>query len=384
MRAPRLLPSRISILLAIYALMACSRDLPSDPDDNGGGDDNPAPGEIRIEVAGWLERGAVVTLSATDDAGRAVQPEWSADPAELVEFLPSGQLRLVQTGKVTLTATSGESTGTREIEIKAPPTVVFELLRNGARDIYRVNLDGTDLVRLTSGTSDNREPTAAGDRVIFVSYRHGNGELYSVPLAGGTETRLTTTGAHEAEPALSHDGKKLAYTSTASGVPKLWIAAGDGKNGSRVTTGFGFAGSIEAGPSWSPNGDKLVFVSTAQGTSDLFIYNVSSGTFTPLVTTDAPEVEPSWSPDGEWVAFASARNNQTDIYRVHVATGKVEQLTNRTETDARPAWLPDGRIVYIARVDGATRLRWLDPNDPSTVHDIPVGEGTLGRVAAVW
>lgn len=377
MRFPRLLPSRISVILAIFSLMACTSDLPSDPNDLDEGD-------LRIEVTGWLERGAVVTLTATDQDARTVQAEWSATPGNLVEFLPDGRLRLLKPGKVTLTAQAGEEIGRTEIEIKVPPTIVFEMLRDGARDIYRAALDGADLVRLTSGTSDNREPTVAGDRVVFVSYRHGNGELFSVPLAGGNETRLTTTAAHEAEPALSPDGKRLAFTSSATGVPKLWTAAGDAKNGARATTNFGFAGSIEAGPSWSPKGDRLVFVSTTKATSDLYIYTVSSGAITPLLDTDAPEVEPAWSPDGEWIAFASAREGQTDLYRIHIATRKVEQLTDRAETDARPAWLADGRIVYIARVDGVPRLRWLDPNDPSTVHEIPVGDGTIGRVAAVW
>lgn len=375
MRVPRPLPIRVAILLATFTLIACSSNITSPPEDDN---------LLRIEVTGWLERGSVVTLTATDLTDHTVQAEWTAEPADLVEFLPDGQLRLLNPGKVKLTAQEGERIGTTEIQIAVPPTIVFELLRDGARDIYRAALDGADLVRLTSGTSDNREPTVAGDRVVFVSYRNGNGELYSIPLAGGAETRLTTTGAHEAEPALSRDGKKLAYTRTVSGVPKLWTAAGDGKNATRATTNFGFAGSIEAGPSWSPKGDRLVFVSTSKGTADLFIYTVASGAITPLVTTDAPEVEPAWSHDGEWIAFASARNDQTDLYRVQVATGKVEQLTNRAETDARPAWLADGRIVYIARVDGKTRLRWLDPNDPATVHEIPIGDGTLGRVATVW
>jgi TolB protein len=217
-----------------------------------------------------------------------------------------------------------------------------------------------------------------------VSYRDGNGELYSVPLAGGAETRLTRTGPQEADPALSPDGKRLAYTNAATGVPKLWTAAADASGAAHATTGFGFAGSLEASPSWAPDGERLVFVSTTQGTADLFLYTRTSGAITPLLGTDAPEVEPAWSPDGEWIAFTSARAGQTDIFRLRVGTGEVEQLTNRQETDARPAWLADGRMVYIAWVDNVPRLRWLDPVDPAMVHEVPLGGGTVGRVSAVW
>lgn len=374
MRVPRPVPIRAAIFLAILSIVACNSDISTGPG-----------GDLQVMVSGRLERSAQVGLSvATTATGEGTTVEWSAEPANAVEFLTNGQARLLREGRIKLTARLGERTGSTEIEVAVPPTIVFELLRDGARDIYRAALDGGDMVRLTSGTSDNREPTVAGDRVVFVSYRNGNGELYAVPLTGGTETRLTQTSAHEAEPALSRDGKRLAYTSTVTGVPKLWTANSDAKSGVRATSNFGFAGSIEAGPSWSPNGDRLVFVSTTQGSADLFIYTTAIGVITPLVATPAPEVEPAWSKDGAWVAFASARNGQTDLYRVRVATGEVEQLTNRAETDARPAWLADGRIVYIARVDGATQLRWLDPSDPAKVHEIPIGAGTLGRVAAVW
>ena len=264
-----------------------------------------------------------------------------------------------------------------------PPVVVFEMVREGARDIYRVGLEGGEPVRLTSSQHDNRSPTVAAGRVVFTSFRDGNGELYSVPLAGGEETRLTNTPAHETEAALSSDGTRLAFTRASSGgVPKLWTGSGVGGNLVRAVEDLGHPGSIEAAPSWSPGGDRIVFVSTASGNADLYIFTPATGEVELLLGTDAPEVEPAWSPDGEWVAFASARDGQTDLFRIHVETGEVERLTDRAETDARPTWLPDGRIVYVARVDGATRLRWLDPDDLGTVHEIPVGEGTIGRVSA--
>lgn len=362
-------------LLAVSALAGCSSASTTGPEDPEG-----------IRVIGWIERNSVVTLEVDDrELAGAGKIDWSASPESAVEFIGDGRARLLTVGNVTLTARAGDKELTREIEIAPPPVLVFEMLRNGVRDIYRVDLDGENLIRLTGANADNREPTVAGDKVVYVTYRHGNGELYSVPLAGGAETRLTQTAPHESEPALSRDGKRLAFTSTASGVPKLWVASGDATGMSRAAAGFGFAGSIEAGPSWAPNGDRLVFVSTTKGTADLFIYNAANGSVTSLLESPAPEVEPAWSKDGKWVAFASARDGQTDIYRIHISTGEIQQLTNRADTDARPTWLADGRLAYIARVDGQTRLRWLDPENPETSHEVPILDpGTIGKVAALW
>lgn len=134
------------------------------------------------------------------------------------------------------------------------------------------------------------------------------------------------------------------------------------------------------------DGNRDIYRAALDG-ADLVLYTPATGAVELILGTDTPEVEPAWSPDGQWIAFTSARNGRTDIYRVRVTgggIGEVEQLTDRAETDARPAWLADGRIVYVARVGGATRLRWLDPEEPGVVYEIPVGDGEIGKVVGVW
>ncbi len=172
----------------------------------------------------------MVTLSASFEgtllADSAVT--WTAEPAGAVMFLGGGIATLAQVGQVTLSAHAAVGTGERTITVATPPTIVFDLLRDGNRDIYRVALDGGDLARLTTDPGDDGDPTAVGDRVVFVSYRDGNGELYATSLSGGAPTRLTFTDVAEAGPALSRDGAWLAYTRTDGGVPKLWVSLSNG------------------------------------------------------------------------------------------------------------------------------------------------------------
>ncbi len=98
-------------------------------------------------------------------------------------------------------------------------------------------------------------------------------------------------------------------------------------------------------------------MATNTGNADLFAYTVSDASF----------------------ASASQRGGQADLYSLDVGVGRTSQLTNRTETDAQPAWLPDGRIVYTSWDSGQPRLRWLDPTQPDSVHDIDVGAGAEAR-----
>ena len=356
------------LLLALLAL-GCGRDGPAAP----------ASG-LQLEVTGRLERGATVSLRAS--AATAVK--WSAEPANAVEFLPGVGVRLLQTGSVTLRAEADGQSGELGIDVAPPPTIVFDMLRDGNRAIYRAALDGGDLVQLTTLDGENRDPTAAAGTVVFVSYRDGVGQLYSVPLAGGSVKRLTNSIGEKASPALSRDGRRLAFTNSVSGVPRLWIAAVDGSGAARASAGFGHGGAIEASPNWAPAGDRLVFVSTTSGNADLYLFSTGSTRVDTLLNAPTPEVEPAWSPDGAWVAFTSARGGQTDLYTISVVTREVRRLTDRAETDASPAWLPDGRLVYVAWVNNVPRLRWLDPSDPGEVHEIPIGDGTVGRVSGAW
>lgn len=263
------------------------------------------------------------------------------------------------------------------------PVVVFDRLVDGNRDIYRVALDGSDLVRLTTHPGDDYAPTVGGRTLVWVSHRHGNAELYSRPLEGGAETRLTSTAGGETDPALTRDGTRLAYAfDGVGGVAKVYVAAANATGAARYThAGFGFAGSPEATPAWDAAGGRLALVATAGGSADIFHAALPAGAalaVTPALLAGGAgaEVNPAYSPDGTRLAFASNRTGDGDLYVVEIATGVVTRLTSRAGAEANPSWLDDGRIVYLEYHPGTQGvLRWIDPADPARTGTIPLPTG---------
>ncbi|MDX1577884.1 MAG: hypothetical protein R3266_05345 [Gemmatimonadota bacterium] len=338
-----------------------------------------------MELNGWIERSRTVDVEAFRDGDRLATGNYevAAEPSSRATVVGDASVRFEETGAVIITVSHDGDEVSESVQVAVPPTIVYELLRDGNRDIWKAALDGRDRERLTSDPGDDRDPTLTGDDVVFVSFRAGNGDLYRVSLSGGTVSRLTQTPADEGNPALSPAGDRLAFTADGTGVPKLWTAAADGSGAARASTESRFSGAVESSPSWAPGDDELVFMSTDAGSADLYAYREGTpGVEEVLVAGATAEVEPAWGPDGDRVVFASQRDGATDLYLLDRATGSTTRLTDRADADGQPSWLSDGRIVFTAWVDGEPRLRWLDPDDPGLeAHEIDVGSGRPGHPA---
>ncbi len=95
--------------------------------------------------------------------------------------------------------------------------IAFSSNRDGIAnyEIYVVNADGSNPLRLTFSAQDDGDPTWSpdGSRIAFSSRRDGGRpEIYVMNADGTFQTNLTnTTGANEAQPSWSQDGLSIAY-----------------------------------------------------------------------------------------------------------------------------------------------------------------------------
>jgi len=359
--------------VSIAAILGCGGD--------GGGT---APGP-QLATVGRLERGSTIRLVAREGASAAdsVVSDVTVTPA-IAGAVSGATVTLLQSGSVTVSARASDGrTLSTTVDVAAPPTVYFDAVASGNRDIYSVSLDGRDLTRRTTSPADDAQPTAVASTIVFVSTRDGNRELYALPTApGGVEQRLTTTAANESQPAFAAGGAALAYVSDAGGAPRVSVAPVPLANPARLTAAtFGFAGSLEASPTWSPTRDRVALVATANGSANLFIASASAGgTPTPVAGSGngQTDVEPAWSPDGNRIAFASTRAGTTQIFLLDLRTGAVGQLTNDASPAGQPGWLSDGRLVFTRFEGGGSTLWWVDPSEAAP----PMQITTTGVVQA--
>jgi Tol biopolymer transport system component len=171
----------------------------------------------------------------------------------------------------------------------------FDPFYNDA-EIYVINPDGTGLLWLTNNAMYDSVLGWSPDssKILFLSNRDQGGadnkqDLYSMNADGTNVVRLTST-AYIQDAAWSPDGSKIAYTD----FMLLYVMNSDGSNSNRVRCMSEEIAAIK--PTWSQDGTKLAYSLQTGNAADygIFTVNIDSSDCQHLITMQANT--PKWRP----------------------------------------------------------------------------------------
>ncbi len=202
-------------------------------------------------------------------------------------------------------------------------------------DLYELDF-ATRRVKLISnkrGINSGAAYSPQGDRIAATLSFNGNPEIYVVESTGDAR-RLTSSFGFDVDPTWSPDGSKLAFVSSRSGMPMVYSMAADGSNVRRLT----YAGRYNATPSWSPTNNKIAFAGWVDGRFDLFIMNPDGSNIERLTKAQGNNEDPSFSPDGNFIVFSSNRTGSSNIYVVNVDGTFTKRLTYGMGNCVAPKW----------------------------------------------
>ena len=227
-----------------------------------------------------------------------------------------------------------------------------------------------------------------GRQIAFVSNRDGNPEIYVMDANGRHQTNLTKNKSGDFYPVWSPDGKKIAFISDRDGYLQLYVMNIDGSGAtlvpnSQVSSGqyisFGnmytsvnLSYGEDPGISWSPDGLKLSYSSTRSGLSKIYIVDLLSGSQITLTTEESfgQDYDPDWSPDGKKIAFVSNRDIGTQIYLMNIDGTDQSLLTSEKDQKSNsPSWSVDGnKIVFQSELEGSFEISIIDINGTGQVR----------------
>ena len=183
--------------------------------------------------------------------------------------------------------------------------IVFDAKRDdGNVDIYKMDFDGSNQMRLTNHLAMDTWPTWSpnGQHIAFGSDRDGNNEVYVMDADGNNKRRLTQHPAFDAYPHWHPDGTRIAFRSGRGGedITGIYTIDLDG-NDLRLVTQADFIAKLR----WSPDGERIAFEGVLGGSREVFVID-ADGTNRWQVSKTVPRSSMrlgDWSPDGKKILY---------------------------------------------------------------------------------
>jgi Tol biopolymer transport system component len=273
-------------------------------------------------------------------------------------------------------------------EAPKTPKILFTSLRDGNREVYMMNPDGSEQVNLTQHRATDLQAvwSPSGEQILFVSDRQGTRvrDLYLMDPDGSNVRRvfkrkitawrggatwspdgnqqfayiymdririevrlyIGTLGEEDSEhigdvsfPDWSPDGSEIACTVGG----RLTLLNVRTREQTRVLPKR--AAIWQRTPSWSAVGDKLAFVYNPhpmppvvapqavwdawQAKQTIYIVNRDGTDFRQLIEEAGPQaVDPVLSPNGAEVLYTQEINGQPQIFKLNINSGIRTQLTH--------------------------------------------------------
>jgi TolB protein len=239
----------------------------------------------------------------------------------------------------------------------AESKIYYVKLLGSTKEIWAMDYDGANQHAITNLGQISLSPRISPDnsRIAFSSLGHDGFQIKMWSLLLNRLVNFAAAGGTNVSPAWSSTGNQIAYSSSRTGDPEIWIADPQGNVAHKITS---FKGP-DVSPTWNPKtGAQIAWISGRTGLPQLYIMD-ADGSGVNRMTDGGYATSPSWSPNGQFIAFAWDRKygpgapGGQDIYVMEVASKRWIQLTHDGGRCDFPSWSPDGRhIVYANSPDG--------------------------------
>ena len=247
-------------------------------------------------------------------------------------------------------------------EAPTTPKILFTSTRDGNREVYVMNPDGSEQVNLTQHPAGDLSAvwSPTGDKILFVSDRQGTRvrDLYLMDPDGSNVRRIfkRKIKAWRGEATWAADGKQFAYmfTDRIRMESRLYL----GTFGEEDAELLPYGGS----PAWSPDGSEIACSKPhpRRGYQLAFINVDTWEAEQPLpMKVIQWQFEPSWSASGDKLAFS----------------GIEHPLPVILDRELHNAW-KDKQAIFIVNRDGTGLRQLVEEAGPYAAHPVLSPDGS--------
>ncbi len=230
-------------------------------------------------------------------------------------------------------------------------------------ELYRVDINGENRIRLTNSWKDDYSPHFSPDglQIVYVS---GN-ETHVMNVNGNHRKELSYSYANDASPQFTPDGSQIVFVSQRDGNNvDIFIMNADGTNLLNLTN----TPYHESYPRVSPDGTQIVYQIYVNHW-DIGLIGIDGSNFRNLTNAPEENYDPEFSPDGLKIVYELRNKSVTDLILMNIADTSKTNLTKNFDFVAKdPKFSPDGNKIvfhstygiYIINVDGSNLTHLVD------------------------
>ncbi len=210
---------------------------------------------------------------------------------------------------------------------------------------------GTRFVALHGARINYMASQALLDRLVFASSRAGTYSIFVCDLDGSNVVQLTSNAAQEFHPEWSPDGTRIVFDRAWSGQDaEIIVMNADGSGIAALTNNA----DEDEDPTWSPDGRRIAFQSDRDGNEEIYRMYADGSHQTNLTGHASMDRHPAWSPgaSNQKIAWATGRHGPFEIYTMNPDGTGPTRLTNDTFTDYGPAWSPNAAQLACGSMRG--------------------------------
>jgi Tol biopolymer transport system component len=190
-------------------------------------------------------------------------------------------------------------------------------------------------------------PRGLAGELLFQSDREGPTRLYVLDLATVAVRRVGSVGDWlDEEPRWSHDGRRIAFSSTRGqkGNLDIFVMEADGSNVVRLTD----HAAAEQGPVWAADDKSLFFTGERDGRGEIYRVWLADKRVERITSGIDRAIMPAASPDGRYLAYAAQTIMSFQLHLLDLTNGSSRQITAGGGA-CRPSFAPDSQEIAFVR-----------------------------------